>query len=108
MIRKNRMSSLLALVFGVVLVLTSVVWTQAGPLPPSHMQQMNGGNQSQQTWTGTIKKDDSGKLVLVTGDGKMFRLTPEDQASSLVDKSVKVTGTLKGDVISVTSIEPVD
>jgi hypothetical protein len=72
------------------------------------MQQMNGGHESQQTWTGTIKKDDSGKLVLVTGDGKMFRLTPEDQASSLVDKSVKVTGTLKGDVISVTSIEPMD
>ena len=108
MIRKKRMSSLLALVFGMVLVLSSFVLTQAGPLPVSQMQQMNAGQDSQQTWTGTIKKDDSGKLILVTGDGKMFHLTPENQASSLVDKSVKGTGTLKGDVITVSSIEPMD
>jgi uncharacterized protein DUF5818 len=108
MIRKKKMSSILALVFGMILVLSSIVWTQSGPLPSLHMQQMNGGHENQQTWTGTIKKDDSGKLVLVTGDGKMFRLTPEDQVSSLVDKSVKVTGSLKGDVITVTSVEPTD
>jgi Protein of unknown function (DUF5818) len=102
------MISFLALALGVLFVFASVVWTTPTLVPASQMYQVNAGNESQQTWTGTIKKDDSGKLVLVTGDGKMFRLTPEDQAASLVDKSVKVTGTLKGDVITVTSIEPMD
>ncbi|MBZ5535595.1 MAG: hypothetical protein LAO31_06535 [Acidobacteriia bacterium] len=106
--RMGTLSSLLALLFGVALVCTSIAWSTTGPLPVSQVQQMNAGNDSQQTWTGTIKKDDSGKLILVTGDGKMFRLTPENEASSLVDKSVKVTGTLKGDVITVSSIEPMD
>ncbi len=108
MAREKRISSLLALVFGMMLVFSLVVGATAAPVPASQMYQVSTGNDSQQTWTGTIKKDDSGKLVLVTGDGKMFRLTPEDQAVSLVDKSVKITGTLKGDVITVTSIEPMD
>ncbi len=108
MAREKRISSLLALVFGMMLVFSLVIGTTAAPVPPSQMNQVSTGNDSQQTWTGTIKKDDSGKLVLVTGDGKMFRLTPEDQAVSLVDKSVKITGTLKDDVITVTSIEPMD
>jgi|GEM_PF-6088023 len=107
MVTRKNLSAYLLLIFGVVLVCAPVVWTNPASFSPAQMQQADPSNgQNQQTWTGTIKKDDSGKIVLVTEEGKTFKLTPEEQVASMVDKAVKVTGTLKGDVITVTSVEP--
>lgn len=109
MITKKKLNSFVALMFGVLFICTSVVWTSPTPFPPVQMEKADPNQgQKQQTWTGTIKKDDAGKFVLVTADGKTFQLTPEEQVAGLVDKSVKVTGTLKGEVITVISVEPVE
>lgn len=109
MITKKRLTLFLAFLFGLALICTSVVGSTAASFPSPQMQPADPHrDQNQKTWTGTVKKDDSGKLVLVTGEGKIFKLTPEEQVASMVDKSVKITGTLKGDVITVTSVEPVE
>lgn len=109
MITKKRSTSFLALLLGLAFICSSVVWSTAAPFPSPQMQPSDPRHdQNQKTWTGTVKKDDSGKLVLVTSDGKIFKLTPEEQVASMVEKSVKITGTLKGDVITVTSVEPME
>jgi hypothetical protein len=44
------------------------------------------------------------KYVLVSG-GKVYRLDAQDKFKDFAGKSVKVTGTMKGDTITVESVE---
>lgn len=45
------------------------------------------------------------KLVIVTADNKVFNLDPQDKVAAFGGQQVKVTGTLKGDTITVQSVE---
>ena len=45
------------------------------------------------------------KYVLVS-DGKLYQVSPQDKFKGMGGKSVKVAGEMKGDSITVTSVEP--
>lgn len=108
-IRKHFISFLMV-IFGVTLLVSSVAWTNpvtisaASSIQNSQTPPANDPPQAQ-SWSGTVRKDDSGKLTLVTTDGKTFNLEPAEKVTAFVDKDVKVTGTLKGSTIMVASVE---
>ena len=54
----------------------------------------------------TLKCVDSGsKFVLATPKGKIYDLSDQDKPKEFAGQKVKVTGTLDGDTIQVTTIE---
>ena len=62
---------------------------------------------SESTWTGTVEKRDfDGKstYVLVVG-GKTYILAPQDKAAEFAGKTVTVTGTMKGNTVSIADIK---
>ena len=46
------------------------------------------------------------KFVLADASGKIYQLSDQKKPEQFAGQKVKVTGTLKGDTITVTSIEP--
>ena len=46
------------------------------------------------------------KFVLADASGKVYQLSDQKKPEQFAGQKVKVTGTLKGDTITVTSIEP--
>ena len=52
---------------------------------------------------GCIKK--GAQAVLVTGAGKIYKLTPQDKVTEHAGHKVTVNGTLEGDTIKVDSVE---
>jgi hypothetical protein len=46
------------------------------------------------------------KYVLADASGKVYQLSDQKKPEQFAGQQVKVTGTLKGDMINVTSIEP--
>lgn len=45
------------------------------------------------------------KYVLVS-DGKLYQVSPQEKFKGMGGKAVKVTGTMKGDSITATAVEP--
>ena len=66
----------------------------------------------EQTITGTVEKTDQGHVLVASDGTNKYKLVENQDFSSMVGKSVKLTGTLmdrvSGKAISVTSFEVVE
>ena len=96
----------LVLLVGAFLALSTLVWagdmTMTGTISDSHCGAKHSAPGATDCVNGCVKG--GAKYVLVS-DGKVYELDAQDKFADFAGKSVKVSGSMKGDAITVASVE---